>query len=57
MKIVMNYCYDQKPFDKNEISRELLEEVLICGHYFDLPGLVEIGVDQIFYMIHNPRFI
>ena len=55
MKIVINFCYGRKPFDKKDISNELLEEVLILAHYFDLQELVYLATSQISYMVMNPR--
>ena len=55
MKIVINFCYGRKPFDKKDISNELLEEVLILAHYFDLQELVCLATSQISYMVMNPR--
>ena len=40
---------------KRHISRELLEEVLILAHYFDLSELVYLATSQFFYMAMNPR--
>ena len=61
MKIAMNYFnernyfYEKKSFEKEEISRELLEEVLVLAHFFELEGLVWLATDQVFHMIDNPR--
>ena len=55
MKIVIIFCYGRKPIDKKDISNELLEEVLILAHYFDLQELVCLATSQISYMVMNPR--
>ena len=55
MRIVMNYFQGLKLFEKKDISRELLEEVLILAHYFDLQELICYATSQIFYMVMNPR--
>ena len=55
MRIVMNYFQDLRLFDKENISRQLLEEVFILAHYFDLQELVYLATSQISYMVMNPR--
>ena len=56
MKIIMIFFYHNK-FEKEEISCEGLEEVLILAHFFELEGLVWLATDQVFYMIDHPRFL
>ena len=55
MKIVVNYFYNKTLFDKKDISRELLEDLLTLAHYFDLQELVYLATSQISYMVMNPR--
>ena len=55
MEIVVNHFYNRKLFEKKDISRELLEELLTLAHYFDLQELVYLATSQISYMVMNPR--
>ena len=58
MEIVMKYFYDQDIFGRNfrtEISRQLLEEVLIVSTVFDLSGLLDLAIAKCVYMINTPR--
>ena len=58
MEIVMKYFYDEDIFGRNfrtEISRQLLEEVLIVSTVFDLSGLLDLAIAKCFYIIDTPR--
>ena len=53
----MKLFYDKKLFEKDEISRDMLEDLLILGHFFELQDLILLASDQVFWMIDNPRFL
>ena len=57
MKIIMNYVNGKKLFEKEELSQELLEELLILGHFFELQDLIWLATDQVFFMIDNPSWV
>ena len=54
MKTIMIFFYHNK-LEKEEISREELEEILILAHFFELEGLVWLATGQVLHMIDNPR--
>ena len=55
MKIIVNYFSEKNQFEKEEMSCQLLEEVLILAHFFELEGLIWLATGQVFQMIDNPR--
>ena len=58
MQIVMMYFYEEDIFGRNfrkEISRQLLEEVMIVSTVYDLYGLLDLAIAKCFVMIDTPR--